>query len=101
MPGEALDNTCFVDEICKKRGWMFWGCFSGQIKGPCVFWEKEWKSINKERCCERLVPVVQTFMQDGAPGHSARSTITELHERGIYPMFWPAFSPDLDPIEAI
>jgi len=31
------------------------------------------------------------LMQDGAIGHA-------LHERGIYPIFWSAFSPDLNPI---
>lgn len=41
------------------------------------------------------------LMQDGAPGHSARDTIEELHERGIFPIFWPAFSPDLNPIETV
>ena len=29
------------------------------------------------------------------------STVEELGERGIHPMFWPAFSPDLNPIEAV
>jgi transposase len=40
-------------------------------------------------------------MQDGAPGHSAAYTLEELEERGICPIFWPAFSPDLNPIEAV
>jgi transposase len=40
-------------------------------------------------------------MQDGAPGQSAAFTIDELRDRGITPIFWPAFSPDLNPIEAV
>jgi hypothetical protein len=40
-------------------------------------------------------------MQDGAPGHSAAYTQAELKERGIHPIFWPAFSPDLNPIKAV
>jgi transposase len=40
-PGEELDDTCLVDKVRKKRGWMFWGCFSGTTKGPSLFWEKE------------------------------------------------------------
>jgi len=109
-PGEELDDTCIVEKVCRKRGWMFWGCFSGITKGPCLFWEKEWKTINKESYCERIVPIVDgwlrmnptlRFMQDGAPGHSAAYTRNELHERGIYPIYWPAFSPDLNPIEAV
>ena len=41
------------------------------------------------------------FMQDGAPGHSAASTKQELLDRGIYTIFWPAYSPDLNLIETI
>jgi hypothetical protein len=26
--GEELDDTCLVDKVRKRRGWMFWGCFS-------------------------------------------------------------------------
>ena len=110
MVGEELDDTCLVDKVRKKAGWMFWGCFSGNKKGPHLFWEKEWKSINKERYCERIVPLVDgwirmnphlRFMQDQGPSHSAALTAQELQERGIYPIFWPAFSPDLNPIEAV
>ena len=36
-----------------------------------------------------------------APGHSAAYTIAELRERDIYPVFWPAHSPDLNLIEAV
>ena len=38
-------------------------------------------------------------MQDGASGHAARDTRQELEERGIRTIIWPAFSPDLNPIE--
>ena len=40
-------------------------------------------------------------MQDSAPGHAAGYTLTELEERGIVPIYWPAFSPDLNPIELV
>ena len=108
--GEELDDTCLVEKLRKRQGWMFWGCFSGISKGPHLFWEKEWKSINKESYCERIVPLVDgwlrmnpylKFMQDGAPGHSAAYTQEQLLERNIRPIFWPAYSPDLNPIEAV
>ncbi len=41
------------------------------------------------------------LMQDGAPGHAAGDTQVDLKERGIIPIFWPAFSPDLNPIETV
>jgi hypothetical protein len=42
---------------------MFWGCFSGDKKGPCLFWEKEWKSISKESYGERMVPFIGGWPQ--------------------------------------
>ena len=89
---------------------MFWGCFNGGVKGPCLFWEKDWGTINQQTYCERIVPLIHGWirsnsglqlMQDGAPGHSAGDTLRELSERGIYPIFWPAYSPDLNPIETV
>ena len=108
--GEELDPTCVIDKVPKRRGWMFWACFSGVTKGPSLFWEKEWKSINKERYCERIVPLIHgwvtlnphlQFMQDGAAAHGAGFTLSELQERGITPIYWPPFSPDLNPIEQV
>lgn len=39
-------------------------------------------------------------MQDNAPGYAAKA-ITDLLKRGIIPIFWPAFSPDLNLIEKV
>jgi ketohexokinase/beta-glucosidase len=40
-------------------------------------------------------------MQDNASGHSAKATIAKLEDMGIKPIFWPAKSPDLNPIETL
>ena len=40
-------------------------------------------------------------MQDNAPSHAAKDTRKELEDRGIYLIFWPAYSPDLNPIETV
>lgn len=59
---------------------------------------------------EHIIPVVDiwmqrtllqtgTFMQDNAPCYKARSTIAEPERRGIQPIKWPAFSPDLNPMD--
>ena len=45
--GEEWNETCIVDKYPKKSGWMFWGGFNGQTKGPCLFWEKEWGTIGQ------------------------------------------------------
>ena len=111
---EAYEPTCVVPKLRGKGGWMFWACFAGSKKGPCVFWEKEWGTINKESCCEHIVPIIDgwirheaaegvqlQFMQDNAPGHAATTTQAELQERGIRVIFWPPYSPDLNPIEEV
>jgi len=40
-------------------------------------------------------------MQDEAPGHAAGDTRTELQERGLQFIYWPAFSTYLNPIEKL
>jgi transposase len=40
-------------------------------------------------------------IQDGAPSHRNLLTIKDLHERRIYPIDWPPYSPDLNPIEKV
>ena len=49
-----------------------------------------------------LLPIYngQVFQQDNAPIHTARNSIDWLHENGINVYLdWPAYSPDLNPIE--
>ena len=108
--GEEWNETCIVDKIPKKQGWMFWAGFNGKTKGPCLFWEKEWGTIGQQNYSERIVPLIDgwirmnpklTLMQDGAPGHTGGNTRTELAERGIRLMYWPPYSPDLNPIETV
>jgi transposase len=41
------------------------------------------------------------LMQDGAPGHSPEYTLDELCKRSIGVISWPAYSPDLNPIETL
>ena len=116
--GEELDPTCIIPRITRQSGWMFWGSFYANIKGPYLFWEKDWGTINKDTYSARVIPLVDgyirwiarpenggytdiVFMQDNAPGHTARITLEELEARNIRVIVWPPFSPDLNPIEAL
>jgi hypothetical protein len=108
---ELFHPDCISHRWQRKIGWMFWGCISGIYgKGYGVFWEKEWKTITKESYSEHIVPptinYVHThpwlsFQQDGGPGHNAEFTLEVLQANGIIPVYWPPFSLDLSPIEAI
>ena len=113
--GEEWDPTCIVEKFQRRKGWMFWACFHGDIKGPCLFWEKEWGTIKATTYQERIVPLVDgylrlhttetgeqlEFMQDNAPAHANKGTLEELRERGVGVIQWPAYSPDLNPIEMV
>jgi hypothetical protein len=107
---EAYDPTCVIPKVSKKPGWMFWGSFHGSIKGPGLFWEKEWGTINEVSYSEHVVPIVASyiqshpgliFQQDNASGHRARSVREKFQELGVPIIIWPAYSPDLSPIEAL
>jgi hypothetical protein len=41
------------------------------------------------------------FMHDGARPRTAKATKLDLSQRGIESLEWPAFSPNLNPIEAV
>lgn len=41
------------------------------------------------------------FQQDNAKGHAAAFTKSVFASIGIQPIYWPAFSPDLNPIETL
>lgn len=100
-PGEELDPTCIIEKVQRKSGWMFWGCFHGSTKGPGLFWEKDWGSINTNSYQQHTIPIVHgwikiqkpqqlLFMQDNAPGHAATETRADIRDRGIRVIFWPS-----------
>jgi len=94
---------------------MFWGSFSGDRAGPFVFWEKEWGNMTGEAYSQRILPRVvdhirsnhstalppSKFMQDNASSHSAAVSKNYLLNQEISTMDWPAYSPDLNPIENV
>ena len=89
---------------------MFWGGFIGFEKGPKLFGEKDWGTINLEQYCKRIVPRIADVVssrpgillkQDNPPPHSSSMTITELRARCISTTVWPPYSPDLNPIESV
>lgn len=43
---ELWDETTTCDRVQRKPGWMFWGSFAGRKPGPCLFWEKDWGTMN-------------------------------------------------------
>jgi hypothetical protein len=46
----------------KLPSWMFWGYIVNGKKGPSLFWEKEWGSINSTRYNERILSLMEQFI---------------------------------------
>ena len=62
--GEEYDDTCVIDKEAKPHGWLFWGCFSGELGlGPGLFWEKSWGSINQASYVEHTVPQIVAWIR--------------------------------------
>lgn len=90
--------------------WMFWGTMIGGRKGPYVFFEKEWGSINSEVYNTYILSLIEDylrqhpgciFMQDNAPAHRSLETRINLLDRHIHWIPWPPYSPDLNLIEYV
>jgi hypothetical protein len=103
-----------VEKIRKKKGWMFWGCFHRDLKGPGFFWGKDWGTISGPTNREHTVPVIAQhlcnlgglaggllFMQDNALGHAAKETQQLLKAYAVKVIQWTPFSLDLNPIETL
>ncbi|XMA19899.1 hypothetical protein WAI453_012690 [Rhynchosporium graminicola] len=115
--GEEWLPDCVKEKVQRKKGWMWWGSFHGDIIGPGFFWEKDWGIISGATYREHTIPIVAqylcdigglkdmeneiVFMQDNAPGHAAIETRELIASLAIVIIKWPPFSPDLNPIETL
>jgi hypothetical protein len=130
-PDEEYHMDCVVPNFQNVAGCMVWGAISGIygagkslflntschfsltsciIIGPLIFWDAKWGTITAERFIYYVIPIIKnymqkhpglTFQQDNAGAYRARATQRELLLQGIEQMYWPASSPDLNPIKNI
>lgn len=108
-PGsDPLDPRYTAPAVRFPDSLMVWGCFSYHGVGSLVVLPKN-TTMNQgnylELLCDHLPGSFEkcqasTFMQDGAPCHTAKSVKQWLRDCCV-PFFedWPANSPDLNPIE--
>jgi transposase len=91
---------------------MFWGSIVDGKKGPCLFWEKSWGTINSERYNRRILSRIEQFFrdhpfdgylfwQDNASSHRSYETKLNILLRHIPTIKAPPYSPDLNLIEHV
>lgn len=95
---------------------MVWACFCGNKLGPIVFTEGTINSHVYITILEtKLLPFIQAlkddensnivFQQDNAKVHTSKISsawlTNSMTQNGFSTMVWPAYSPDMNPIEEI
>ena len=112
-PGEKYAPACVVFNPVKSRESLtIWGCIRND--GSSRFHILR-GTVNADRYItilqQNLIPLLDNvplsqlgiikFQQDNAPPHVAGTTTQFLQENGVSTVNWPAYSPDLNPIENI
>jgi transposase len=110
-PGEEFDPKCTVPTVKYNGGSvMVWGCFARSGVGNLYFIDgildrfryREILEENLLRSAQKLGLDEQfVFQHDNDPKHTSGIVKEWLKEKKVETLKWPAFSPDLNPIEHI
>jgi hypothetical protein len=111
---------CCVPRFKNFSSCMVWSIISLHAKGPLVFFEKEWctnakGTVDSDVYIQHILPLISTFqaeyeqsnskpfiyMEDNASIHASKATTAAIQAQGIPKGWWPANSPDLNPIENV
>ncbi len=95
--------ACYQHSVQKPASLMVWGCISAYSMGSLHVLEG---SMNAERYIkvleQHMLPSRQcVFQQDNAKPHTEAITTAWLCSRRVRVLNWPAYSPDLSPVENI
>ena len=107
-PNSSLDEKYLRPSSKYQISIMVWGWFSAFVLGPLQIIDG---TVNNQRYIDilenNLIPYINNkcggqqilFQDDNASCHRHRNVKNWMQEKGINRIFWPAQSPDLNPIE--
>lgn len=108
-PNERYNEECIVKNVKHPSSVMIWGCISELGPGPLYFVDGTMRQDQYQHVLKQcLIPYIHslphpssfyTFMQDGAPCHTAKSVTKFLNSCNIDILPWAGNSPDMNPIE--
>lgn len=109
--GEKYLSSCIIQTVKHPTSVMIWSVICGKGMGRLyivqgIMNQVQYKNVLEQRLLPQLTEWFgpeenKTFMQDGAPCHTAKSIKIFLKDKNIPLLDWPGNSPDLNPIENV
>lgn len=107
-PNEEFASDCLVPTVSRSQSCMVWGGFSWKERAPLFIHSGSVTGAVHATLLEsHAIPSFKSifprggaiFQQDNAPVHTSKIARRALSAKKVKTLPWPAYSPDLNPIE--
>ena len=105
-PGERFHPDCIVSRNSCRKSIMYLRCITNNGHGDLLRCSNrmnstEYLSILENAAIQATPDFDLVFMDDNAPIHRAQSVLQWKQDFNVTTLPWPAYSPDLNPIEEV